>query len=163
MDSFSSLMEFAVAIAGFSGITMAVQARNTALSEVQSFRNTNLINFSLSAAFGSVIPQACAHLGQRISDLVLVERTLCPRVHRAAVASLRCPEFGLCRNPPPAIQNDLDPLDRRRSRRDCDTHHKCSRGLRRARTRPVVSGDFVAHLHRLAHVCTNALRFAPIT
>jgi len=63
MDSFSSLMEFAVAIAGFSGITMAVQARNAVVNELQTFRNTNLISFSLFAAFGSAIPQACAHLG----------------------------------------------------------------------------------------------------
>lgn len=63
MDSFSSLMEFAVAIAGFSGITMAIQARNAALSELQSFRNAMLLAFSLFAAFASAIPQACAHLG----------------------------------------------------------------------------------------------------
>ena len=69
MDSFSSLMEFAVAIAGFSGITMAVQARNAVVNELQAFRNTNLISFSLFAAFGSAIPQACAHLGATGSQL----------------------------------------------------------------------------------------------
>lgn len=69
MDSFSSLMEFAVAIAGFSGITMAVQARNAVVGELQSFRNTNLIAFSLCAAFGSAIPQAFAHLGATGSQL----------------------------------------------------------------------------------------------
>ncbi len=69
MDSFSSLMEFAVAIAGFSGITMAVQARNAVVNELQSFRNTNLISFSLSAAFASAIPEACAHLGATGSQL----------------------------------------------------------------------------------------------
>lgn len=63
MDSFSSLMEFAVAIAGFSGITMAVQARSSVVSELRSFRNTMLIANSLAAAFASAIPQACAHLG----------------------------------------------------------------------------------------------------
>jgi hypothetical protein len=63
MESFSSLMEFAVAIAGFSGITMAVQARSVAINEAQSFRNANLIAFSLCAAFASTIPQACVHLG----------------------------------------------------------------------------------------------------
>ena len=69
MDSFSSLMEFAVAIAGFSGITMAVQARNSLVSELQSFRNTMLIAFSLLAAFASAIPQACAHLGATGSQI----------------------------------------------------------------------------------------------
>ena len=69
MDSFSSLMEFAVAIAGFSGITMAVQARNAVVNELQSFRNTMLIAFSLSAAFASAIPQACAHLGATGSQI----------------------------------------------------------------------------------------------
>jgi len=69
MASFSSLMEFAVAIAGFSGITMAVQARNAVVHEVQSFRNTMLIAFALSAAFSSAIPTACAHLGATGSQI----------------------------------------------------------------------------------------------
>lgn len=69
MESFTSLMEFAVAIAGFSGITMAVQARNAVVSELQNFRNANLISFALAAAFGSAIPQVCAHLGANDSAL----------------------------------------------------------------------------------------------
>ena len=69
MDSFSSLMEFAVAIAGFSGITMAVQARTAVVNELQAFRNTMLIAFSLSAAFASAIPQACTHLGATGSEV----------------------------------------------------------------------------------------------
>lgn len=83
MDSFSSLMEFAVAIAGFSGIKMAVQARNAVVNEVQSFRNTNLIAFSLSAAFGSVIGMHASRC-DRVPALVLVERVLRARVWRAA-------------------------------------------------------------------------------
>ena len=63
MDSFTSLMEFAVAIAGFSGITMAVQARSADHSEIQVFRNAMLILFSLSAAFTAAIPQVFAHFG----------------------------------------------------------------------------------------------------
>ncbi|MFT5696882.1 MAG: hypothetical protein ACI9QQ_002864 [Myxococcota bacterium] len=50
MESFSSLMEFSVAIAGFSGVTIAGQARSDAVNELQSFRNTMLIAFSLFAA-----------------------------------------------------------------------------------------------------------------
>jgi hypothetical protein len=56
-------MEFAVAIAGFSGITMAIQSRERAQNELITFRNKNLITFSLSAAFASALPQVTSHLG----------------------------------------------------------------------------------------------------
>ena len=69
MESFSSLMEFAVALAGFSGITMVVQARDAVVNDVQTFRNANLIAFALAAAFGSLIPEACAHLGATESQI----------------------------------------------------------------------------------------------
>jgi hypothetical protein len=69
MDSFSSLMEFAVAIAGFSGITMAVLARSAVVHEAQAFRNSMLIAFALSAAFSSAMPAGCAHLGATGSQI----------------------------------------------------------------------------------------------
>jgi hypothetical protein len=69
VESFSSLMEFAVAIAGFSGITMAIQARSAETDEAHSFRNTNLIAWSLCAAFSCAIPQGCVHFGATGSQL----------------------------------------------------------------------------------------------
>lgn len=63
LDSFSPLMEFAVAIAGFSGITIAIQARDKEPDAIKEFRNRNLISWSLCAAFGSTLPQGAVHLG----------------------------------------------------------------------------------------------------
>ena len=65
MESFSALTEFAVAIAGFSGITIAIQARGGAPDAIARFRNKNLITWSLCAAFGASFPQAAFHLGAR--------------------------------------------------------------------------------------------------
>jgi hypothetical protein len=69
-------MEFAVAIAGFSGITMAIQFRSGTIDEIASFRNKNLIAFSLSAAFGSTFPRAIAHLGADGSEIWAWSSTL---------------------------------------------------------------------------------------
>ena len=69
MDSFFSLMEFAVAIAGFSGVAIALQARGAVMNELQLFRNKNLITFSLAAAFASAMPEACVKLGASGPDV----------------------------------------------------------------------------------------------
>ena len=87
MDSFSSLMEFAVALAGFSGITMALQTRNAVVHEAQTFRNTMLIAFALSAAFSSAIPWACAHLGATGSQIWFWSSVLFTPVCGALVAA----------------------------------------------------------------------------
>ena len=64
MDSFATLTEFSVAIAGFSGIAIAIGARDGRVSSLTQFRNRNLLNFSIGAAFGSVLPPLMGHLGQ---------------------------------------------------------------------------------------------------
>lgn len=63
MESFTTLTEFAVAIAGFSGIAIAIRARNGTVSALTHFRNRNLLNFSIGAAFGSILPPLVHHLG----------------------------------------------------------------------------------------------------
>jgi hypothetical protein len=56
LDSFATLTEFSVAIAGFSGIAIAIGARGRSISSLTQFRNRNLLTFSIGAAFGSVLP-----------------------------------------------------------------------------------------------------------
>jgi hypothetical protein len=56
-------MEFAVAIAGFSGITIAIQSRDAGADAIREFRNRNLITWALCGAFGSTLPQGVVHLG----------------------------------------------------------------------------------------------------
>ena len=63
MDSFATLTEFAVAIAGFSGIAIAIQNRGTSFDGLVAFRNQNLLLHALGAAFGSICPHAVTHLG----------------------------------------------------------------------------------------------------
>lgn len=63
MDSFATLTEFSVAIAGFSGIAIAIGARDGRVSSLTQFRNRNLLSFSIGAAFGSVLPPLMSHLG----------------------------------------------------------------------------------------------------
>ena len=65
LESFSILTELAAAIAGFSGITIAIQARAGNPDAIAVFRNKNLISWSLGAAFGSTLPQAVFHVGAR--------------------------------------------------------------------------------------------------
>jgi len=64
LDSFATLTEFSVAIAGFSGIAIAIGARDGAVNSLTQFRNRNLLNFSIGAAFGSVLPPLMSHLGR---------------------------------------------------------------------------------------------------
>ena len=63
MDSFATLTEFSVALAGFSGIAIAIAARDGSVSSLTQFRNQNLLTFSIGAAFGSVLPPLMSHLG----------------------------------------------------------------------------------------------------
>ncbi len=63
LEPFSNLMEFAVAIAGFSGISIAIQSRDARAGAIREFRNRNLIMWSLCAAFGSTLPEGVVYLG----------------------------------------------------------------------------------------------------
>lgn len=48
---------------------MAIQSREGSFDGLASFRNKNLITFSLSAAFASTFPQTSSHLGADGSDV----------------------------------------------------------------------------------------------
>ncbi len=63
LEPFSNLMEFAVAIAGFSGISIAIQSRDAEPNAIREFRNRNLIARSLCAAFGATLPEGVVYLG----------------------------------------------------------------------------------------------------
>jgi len=63
LEPFSNLMEFAVAIAGFSGISIAIQSRDAKPNAIREFRNRNLITWSLCAAFGATLPEGVVYLG----------------------------------------------------------------------------------------------------
>jgi len=71
VDSFSTLTEFAIAIAGFSGIAIALRGRTEEFTSLARFRHRNLILFSLSPAFGSTYPQTALHFGAQGSDVWL--------------------------------------------------------------------------------------------
>ena len=71
VDSFSTLTEFAIAIAGFSGIAIALRGRTKVFDPLARFRHRNLILFSLSPAFGSTYPQTVSHFGAQGSDVWL--------------------------------------------------------------------------------------------
>lgn len=63
MESFSTLAEFAVAMAGFSGIVIALRARDGGVEPLVWFRNLCLLTWALGAAFGSLGPGLMASLG----------------------------------------------------------------------------------------------------
>jgi hypothetical protein len=63
MESFSTLTEFAIAIAGFSGIVIALRARDGGVDPLVWFRNLCLLTWALGAAFGSLGPGLMASLG----------------------------------------------------------------------------------------------------
>jgi len=63
VESFASLTEFAIAIAGFSGIVIALESRNGAISLLTWLRNTVLLAWALGAAFGSTFPALVSNFG----------------------------------------------------------------------------------------------------
>ena len=63
VESFSTLTEFAVAIAGFSGIAIVLSGRERAISPLTWIRNISLLCASLGAAFGSVVPPLLTSFG----------------------------------------------------------------------------------------------------
>lgn len=69
MEPFSNPLGFAVAIAGFSGISIAIQSRDAKVDSIREFRNKNLIMWSLCAAFGSSLPEGVVYLGAEGSQV----------------------------------------------------------------------------------------------
>ena len=54
MESFGLLTEVGVALAGFSGVAIAIGGRNGEISQLQQWRNTNLLLSTLGVTFGSL-------------------------------------------------------------------------------------------------------------
>jgi hypothetical protein len=52
-DSFGTIMEFAVALAGFSAVAIALSREPGALAPLDRFRALNLLSLALGAAFGA--------------------------------------------------------------------------------------------------------------
>lgn len=63
MESFSTLTEFAIAMAGFSGIVIALRARDGGVEPLVWFRNLCLLTWALGAAFGSLGPALLENVG----------------------------------------------------------------------------------------------------
>jgi len=68
-DAFSTITEFAVALAGFSGIVVAIAHRGDTFPPIDRYRTLTLLAYSLSAAFGSLLPMAVESLGVRGDDV----------------------------------------------------------------------------------------------
>ena len=62
-SDFSIITEFAVAVAGFSGIAIAISHQGGALSPLDQFRTLNLLTWALSAAFASTFPLVAESFG----------------------------------------------------------------------------------------------------
>jgi hypothetical protein len=62
-ESFSSITEFGVAIAGFSGVAVALTHRDGGMSPIDRFRTLNLLVSALGATFASTFPLAAASFG----------------------------------------------------------------------------------------------------
>ena len=56
VEVFDSLTEFSVALAGFSGVAIAIKSRDGMIDSLTEFRTRNLLTFALAAAFGSILP-----------------------------------------------------------------------------------------------------------
>lgn len=69
LDGFETLTEFAVAIAGFSGLAIAIRGRDEAFGPLARFRQQNLILYGLVGAFGSTLPRATSLLGATDDDV----------------------------------------------------------------------------------------------
>ena len=62
-ESFSIVTEFGVALAGFSGIAIALSRDRGALAPIDRFRTLNLLMWTLGAAFVSTFPLMAVSFG----------------------------------------------------------------------------------------------------
>ena len=63
LDSFATVPEFAVALAGFSGVAFALSHQRGALASIDRFRTLNLLMWALGAAFVSTFPLLAVSFG----------------------------------------------------------------------------------------------------
>ena len=63
LDSFATLTEFSIAVAGFSGVAVAIAGRDGAVEPVVWFRNLSMLTSAVGAAFASFLPHLAASFG----------------------------------------------------------------------------------------------------
>ena len=65
MDAFStsSITEFAIVLAGFSGLVIAIGSKNGKSSPLTKHRTLCMLSFSFAAAFGSLLPPLALSFG----------------------------------------------------------------------------------------------------
>ena len=75
-SSVSGITEFAIVVAGFTGLVLALGSRDSAPSQLVKFRTVTMLFYAFTAAFGSLLPLLWQSLGVdaiwRFSGLVLV-------------------------------------------------------------------------------------------
>ena len=59
----SSITEFAIVLAGFSGLVIAIGSKGGKSSPLTKHRTLCLLSFSFAAAFGSLLPALALSLG----------------------------------------------------------------------------------------------------
>ena len=91
MESFAVMTEFAVELAGFSGVSIAIANRDGQTEELTRFRNRNLLISSFGAAFGSASVPLADSFGLAGTDLW---RVVSVAVLVACVTTLLSPILG---------------------------------------------------------------------
>jgi len=75
-SSVNGITEFAIVVAGFTGLVLALGSRDTAISQLVKLRTVTMLFYAFTAAFGSLLPLLWQSLGVdaiwRYSGLVLV-------------------------------------------------------------------------------------------
>jgi hypothetical protein len=84
-DAFSTITEFAVALAGFSGIVVAIAHRGDTFAPVDRYRTLTLLVYSLGAAFGSLLPLAVESFGVSGDDVWRISGILLAVILGAAI------------------------------------------------------------------------------
>ena len=75
-SSVGGITEFAIVVAGFTGLVLALGSRNGATNQLVKFRTVTMLFYAFTAAFGSLLPLLWQSFGAdaiwRYSGLVLV-------------------------------------------------------------------------------------------
>jgi hypothetical protein len=105
-DAFSTITEFAVALAGFSGIVVAIAHRGDTFAPVDRYRTLTLLVYSLGAAFGSLLPLVVESFGISGDDVWRISGILLAVILAAAVVG----SFWGTRKLEPEDRVDLSPV-----------------------------------------------------
>ena len=75
-SSVGGITEFAIVVAGFTGLVLALSSRDSSTSQLVKFRTVTMLFYAFTAAFGSLLPLLWQSLGAaaiwRLSGFVLV-------------------------------------------------------------------------------------------